>query len=361
MAFPVSDNFNRANSSDLGTNWTVPTGAVACNITINKASTSGTLAFEYWNADTPGNNQYAECKSPNSSKYAGPAVRVSTSEKTAYYYDIGSKQIFKNIAGTETSILTVTDATPSATVLYKLTAINSLLSVYKDGTLLGSVTDTSISSGMVGIFVFGSSSAVDDWAADEIGAQIVTADNSTQTNTVNSGSITQTQIVTASNSAQTNSSYSGAIFQTNVVTAGNSSQVNSSTSGAIVQVLLGEILADNSIQVNESTFGAITQTQDATAANSTQVNGSTSGAITMAHVLDANNSMQVNLSAIGAIGQSQITAATNSTQVNQSSSGRMVLTPGYWYGQSFLPDAWVDEPNGSTTWTPSPPTTSIWS
>lgn len=315
MAFPVSDDFNRTNSADLGANWSVPTGGTACKIDTNRASTSGTLAFEYWNADTPGNNQYAECKTPIGSKFSGPAVRISTTSKTAYYYDVGGKQLFKNIAGTETSILAVTDASPSATALYRLSATGSLLSVYKAGTLLGSATDASLSSGRVGIYVYSSSEAVEDWAAGEIATQAATADNSTQANTSTSGDIAQTQIVAAA----------------------NSTQVNASTSGAVIQE------------------------QTVTAANSIQVNESTSDAIGMPYTLSAVNSIQINLSTIGAVTQNQPLTAANSVQVNLSNSGKMLLTPGFWYPESDESIVWANDPDDSTTWSPSPPITSIWS
>jgi hypothetical protein len=271
----------------------------------------------------------------------GPAVRIQTGTglRDGYRYNVSSKTLTRYVAGASTVLQTMTD-TVSNTAVYRLEVFGTTLRVYKNGAQLGTdVTDSSHSSGSIGVYQNALTSVFDDWEGGNFTGTVVTADNSTQVNT----------------------SDSGAIGQTNVVIADGSTQANTSSSGAIVQTILGEMVADNSTQVNESTSGSVTQAQSVTAGNSTQANTSTSGAIAMTHALNATNSIQVNLGATGAIIQSQIMAANNSVQVNQSNSGRMILTPGYWYGQVFLPDAWVDEPNGSTTWTPSPPTTSIWS
>ena len=340
MTLPVSDNFNRTNANPAGGNWTPATTNVIQILSNRLVGVSG-FGFSYWNADTPLGAQWASCKMPNSAaRSGGPAVRiqVGTGTREGYRYNVNDGTLSKYVGGTGTVLQTITD-TPSTTAVYKLEAIGSTIKVYKDGVQIGTdVTDTAWSSGSVGVWHSASSAEIDDWAADTAGT-----------------------VVTAGNSAQANASDSGAIVQTNAVTAGGSTQANTSSSDAIVQTMLGEMLADNSVQVNQSTSGAVTQDTGVSAGNSTQANTSTSSAIAMTHVLSAVDSIQVNLSATGAIKQSQVIAAANSIQVNQSSSSRMLLTPGYWYGQAFLPDAWVDQPSGSTTWTPSPPTTSIWS
>ncbi len=339
MAFPVSDNFNRTNANPAGGNWTPATTNVIQILSNRLVGVSG-FGFSYWNADTPLDAQWASCKMPNASaRSGGPAIRiqVGTGSREGYRYNVNDGTLNKYVGGTATTLQTIVD-TPSTTAVYKLEAIGSTIKVYKDGVQIGTdVTDTAWPSGRVGVWHSSSSAEIDDWAADNAGTA-VTADNSTQAN----------------------STTSGAIGQEHIVTAGNSTQANVSSSGAIVQTMLGEMLADNSIQVNTSTSGGVTQSQTVAAGDSLQVNGSTSGAVIMTHALTATDSIQVNVSTSGAIGQRQVLSADNSIQVNQSSFGRMLMTPGYWYDSSEYDANWNDETGTPLTWTPTPPSTSIW-
>lgn len=339
MTLPVSDNFNRSNANPAGGNWTPLTTNVVQILSNRLVGVSG-FGFTYWNADTPNDAQWASCKMPNASaRSGGPAIRiqVGTGSREGYRYNVNDGTLNKYVGGTSTTLQTISD-TPSTTAVYKLEAIGSTIKVYKDGVQIGTdVTDTALSSGRVGVWHSSSSAEIDDWAADSA-ATAVTADDSTQAN----------------------STTSGAIGQENIVTAGNSTQANTSSTGAIVQTMLGEMLADNSTQVNTSTSGYITQSQAVTSNNSTQANGSTSGAVAMTHALVATDNIQVNTSNNGAITQVQSLTAGNSIQVNQSSSGKMTWTPGYWYEEAAEIINWYGVPTDSSTWTPSPPSTSIW-
>lgn len=60
MALPASDDFNRANSTDIGTNWTPQSGSfeLSSNAVLPNGSSAGTENAEFWNADTFGNDQY---------------------------------------------------------------------------------------------------------------------------------------------------------------------------------------------------------------------------------------------------------------------------------------------------------------
>lgn len=339
MAFPVSDNFNRTNANPAGGNWTPATTNVIQILSNRLVGVSG-FGFSYWNADTPLDAQWASCKMPNSSaRSGGPAVRiqVGTGSREGYRYNVNDGTLNKYVGGTATTLQTIAD-TPSTAAVYKLEAIGSSIKVYKDGVQIGTtVTDTAWSSGRVGVWHSSSSAEIDDWAADNA-ATAVTADNSTQAN----------------------STTNGAIGQEHIVTGSNVTQANTSSSGAIVQTMLGEMLADNSTQVNTSTSGYVTQPQTITGSDVTQVNGSTSGSIVMTHALVATDSIQVNASDNGAITQVQALTAGNSIQVNQSSSGKMTWTPGYWYEEAAEIINWNGVPTDSSTWTPTPPSTSIW-
>jgi hypothetical protein len=339
MTLSISDDFNRSNVDPIGGSWAPLDGSTTAKIVSNKAMASSAYSLTYWNATTS-NDQYAQCKSTVSGDYySGPAIRMQVGGFDCYLYLIATGDLYKYAGGSPT-ILGNSGDTGNTTSVYKLEAIGTALKVYKDGSQIISVTDSSHSSGYCGFHLSTSTCAVDDFAGGDI-------DTSTQ--------------VTADNSTQSNASTNGSIAQSQTVTAGDSTQANTSSSGAIVQTMLGEMLADNSTQVNESTPGGITQAQTVTADNSIQVNTSTDGAIAMTHTLSAAGSIQVNLSATGLIAQSQVLIATNSIQVNLSDSGRMLLAPGFWYEESAEISPWVINPDGTTTWSPSPPTTSIWS
>jgi len=344
MSLPATDDFNRVNANPAGGNWSVASPSGNVQISSNRLSgvSGGSGGFAYWNADTPGNNQYAQCIMPDAlSASGGPAVRIQTGTGTrdGYRYNVSAKTLVKWVGGTSTTLQTMTD-TVSNSAVYKLEVSDTTLKVYKNGVQLGTdVTDSAHSSGSIGVYQNALTSVFDSWEGGNFTGTNVTADNSTQAN----------------------ASTSGTIGQENIITAGNSTQANASSSGAIVQTILGEVTADNSTQVNESASGGVIQSQTVAADNSTQANTSPSGAVTMTHLLAATNSIQVNLATTGSVAQSQVLTAANSVQVNLSDSGRMLLTPGYWYNESAEISPWVINPDGSTIWSHSPPTTSIWS
>lgn len=498
--FSATDNFNRADANPVGGNWVTCTGSNNARIVSNQLKSSSTGSYIYYNATTA-NDQYSQCV--QAASVCGPAVRLQGTSRDGYFYHVNSATLYSRVSGTANSILTTGD-TPSTTAVYKLEVIGSTLTVYKDGISIGSVTNTDFTSGWTGIYIGSNTGKVDDWAGGDSG-----------------------QAMTADNSIQTNSTDSGAIVQTNVVTGSDVTQANSSTSGAIVQTMLGEMLGDNSTQVNTSTSGHVTQSHILKADNvvitsdnfdrddanpvggnwvtstgsndakivsgklastasasyvyynadspddqfseciqsasggglivrsqpgsrdcyfyviytaslykkvggvntliantgdspnttskyklsitgntlkvykdgiqigidyidnelasghvglyvgngtgrldnwsgtiisseNVQVNGSTSGAIVMTHALIASDSIQVNTSNNGAIIQVQTLSAGNSIQLNQSSSGKMTWTPGYWYEEAAEILNWDDVPTDNTTWTPTPPSTSIW-
>ena len=330
--FSATDDFNRT-ENPVGTPWVTCTGSNNAKIVSNQLASTSTGSYIYYNATTA-NDQYSECKQPANT--GGPAVRLQGTSRDGYFYHIPNATLYSRVSGTANSILATGD-TPSTTAVYKLEVIGSTLTVYKDGTSIGSVTNTDFTSGWTGIYIGSSAGRIDDWAGGDSG-QAMTADNSTQAN----------------------STTSGAIGQEHVVTAGNSTQANTSSSGAIVQTMLGEMLGDNSTQVNTSTSGYITQPQTVTGSDVTQVNGSTSGAAVMTHALVATDSIQVNTSNNGAITQVQALTAGNSIQVNQSSSGKMTWSPGHWYEEAAEILNWDDVTTDISTWTPTPPSTSIW-
>lgn len=160
-ALPASDNFNRANGG-LGTNWTdIQAGLM---ILSNAAGTSGVAATSetaYWNADAFPNDQYAQITlnaSPAVGNYIGPVVRaVGTSFYRVLWNPGDSCYVQRFNSGSLTATLTFFGLAAGAGDIIKLTAVggsSTVLTVYKNGVAVGTVTDSSgsvILSGSGGI------------------------------------------------------------------------------------------------------------------------------------------------------------------------------------------------------------------
>jgi hypothetical protein len=106
---------------------------------------------------TPNNDQYAQVICVVTTSYTtqncGPAVRISSSAETAYICQFGSNYlaITKYVAGTATTLGTSTSYPVTGDVL-RLIARGSSISLWKNGICAVAVTDSSITSGNIGIF-----------------------------------------------------------------------------------------------------------------------------------------------------------------------------------------------------------------
>ena len=185
-----TDNFNRANNGDLGTNWTPVTSEGAFKVEANRAQNQfdSSDEAEYWVPTTPANNQYAQGVMTATTGYTthdGPAamLRAATAAQT-YYRVIFNHQgagtpsnnigIGKKVTGTFTGIATRSVAWTDGDTCYgeiNGTTIQAKINGVNAGA---SVTDASIASGQYGIAYSSEGSGqvgtIDDWEGGNLGA-----------------------------------------------------------------------------------------------------------------------------------------------------------------------------------------------
>lgn len=157
-ATSFSDDFNRANSGTLGANW-VDQGTAGWGIDSNAArmTATGSDRIVYCN-EVFGDDQEAETDISEGNGEL-PFVMLR-SNGTDTYYAANRVQIYKFVGGLYTPVFTLTDGGTAATLL-KFRAFGTTLSVFKEGVLIDSTTDSSIASGSrIGMGGFSSSGAI---------------------------------------------------------------------------------------------------------------------------------------------------------------------------------------------------------
>lgn len=181
----ATDNFNRANSSTRGANWSIATGT-AVTINTNQASSSGSRSLEYYNAITPGLAQYSKItlSAPledggDTNAGNGPAIRIATAADTAYIVTINSQvanrfTVHRRIAGSNTELFNYRAAGPVVGDIVELRISAGYdLELYVNNVLRGAFTDTNaakIASGQVGDFnePFNQFQQWDNWEGGDV-------------------------------------------------------------------------------------------------------------------------------------------------------------------------------------------------
>jgi hypothetical protein len=168
-----TDDFNRADGSP-GSNWTSITNetyspVISSNQLIPSAGHT-TRQGIFYNAAAAPNDQYSQITVvANATNNDGPAVRVSDSAET-FYCLVGTvgtpgSLIFRKVVAGSLSQIGSTISTNFANGdVLKLSVVGTTLTAYVNGSSVGSTTDSSISSGQFGIFMYGSGSPIiDNW------------------------------------------------------------------------------------------------------------------------------------------------------------------------------------------------------
>ena len=178
-ALPATDAFTSTNGTTLTTyssSWSLNSGDFAINTNAVYPNQSGAEGGARWNADTFGNDQYAQGKLANittTGQTIGVAVRASTGGAASYYgfYADGSGGgktfLFKMVSGTWTQ-LGSTGAALSANDLLRLEISGTTLTPKVNGSTQsppGTQTDSALSSGAAGLSGYSLSTAMrlDDW------------------------------------------------------------------------------------------------------------------------------------------------------------------------------------------------------
>lgn len=197
----ASDNFDRANADPIGGNWSQPSGnADAIKIVSNVITADSGDNFAYWNAATFNSNHYSILQETGTTMDGGPAVRVGSSSLNGYVYDIGYKQLFKFVAGSYSSIQSSMETTDAANTDYKLDILGTTLKVYRGASQIGSnSTDSSLTTGQPGVFIYGSDT-FNNWSAQDTGttAYTLTCTKGTYTLTGVSAILKKAAVVVAS-------------------------------------------------------------------------------------------------------------------------------------------------------------------
>ena len=179
-----SDNFDRANSADLGANWTPSGAAVAYLITSNEAQEGNGDSAEYYNAFTPADDQYAEAKvgsliESGVDAGAGPAARMATGAITFYAAVAntsganGQIALLKWVGGTMSVVAGYTAGpVPATGDLLRIECEGTTVRVKHKGVTRITVTDASLASGRVGVGgrVWNLQATLDDWTGDSLSA-----------------------------------------------------------------------------------------------------------------------------------------------------------------------------------------------
>lgn len=175
----VTDNFNRADSSGLGGNWSSVTGETLPDIVSNQASSAIDPFGARYSAISWPNNQYSQIKltgtlTTSQTDGAGVAVRMNTGgERTYYSFVLGAHvaagageyggRLSKYSSGTETE-LNYFDIGATNDTIY-LQIIGNTLTTKINGSTVFIVTDKSITSGQAGVVGAGAPDTItfDDW------------------------------------------------------------------------------------------------------------------------------------------------------------------------------------------------------
>ena len=175
-AATVSDSFARANGA-LGSNWTTVAGAAAPQI-VNDSLTVGTasaLNSAYWSANTFGNNQFAQATMPDSSgtQYGpGIAVRLSSTKGYFLWYGNTPNTVTLRKMSSSTTWTTLKQSGPltisPSTDVWRIQAVGSTISGYQNGNLVVQATDTSITSGSPGVWLYYASDQITNWSGGNV-------------------------------------------------------------------------------------------------------------------------------------------------------------------------------------------------
>lgn len=167
----ATDDFNRADASSLGANWTDLSGNFQIVSNEARSKNNGVFDSVLWNANSFGADQYSQVKDTTVTNYFGPCCRhdgtAVGSGDTHYFIYTGGAQLLKRVAGAQTQIASF--SAPSANTTVKVEANGTTIAAYYGGVSQASVTDGSIASGSVGLWGCNAGAGGDDWEGGDIG------------------------------------------------------------------------------------------------------------------------------------------------------------------------------------------------
>jgi chitodextrinase len=176
----ASDDFNRANVSPLGGNWSTWTGLGALRLVSNQVATAGADgdAGARWSGASFGADQFSQITiaASDGTPDSGPAVRMATGALTGYFttsHNPNLVYIHKFANGGYTELGKTAGQYGTGDVV-RLEAIGNRVCVYVNQTaVVYCVTDGApLSGGSPGIFMYDAPERVDDWSGGDVAAAV---------------------------------------------------------------------------------------------------------------------------------------------------------------------------------------------
>jgi hypothetical protein len=165
------DNFNRSNANPMDGDWGAVTGAGAIQITSNAgAGTSATMNGMYWTTAV-NNNQYSKGKMTAFGTSVGFFTRLTPASANGYLlYSVDGTSVYisRVDGGVETVLVNAFATTITASDVVELRSVGSTHSYYLNGVSQTSTTDATYSSGNIGIYLYNTTSRVDDWEGGNV-------------------------------------------------------------------------------------------------------------------------------------------------------------------------------------------------
>ncbi len=152
----ATDDFNRGDNADLGSNWDVVTSLSALNILTNEVVAPGDPIGERWNADSFNDDQYAQLTLrtmvTDANNGIGPACRIASGANTQYFYIANTvdSRLFEIDANSYTQ-LDIGSAAGTGDIL-KLRCIGTAIEGLNDEVADVSATNSVVTAGNGGIF-----------------------------------------------------------------------------------------------------------------------------------------------------------------------------------------------------------------
>jgi hypothetical protein len=171
----VTDDFNRANATTLGSGWAIPSGRGSCGIYNNQCNGANGQGFNY-RTETFGNDQFAEI-SPKSSlagyRYESVGIRMGGANGEGYYAKTDGVQtllVKMNSSGTATTLQTLNVGyTEYGQDRLRIQAIGNIIKVFKNNIQISlDQVDGTITSGHPGVWITpDNNTALDDFYAGD--------------------------------------------------------------------------------------------------------------------------------------------------------------------------------------------------
>jgi len=166
MTLPVGDNFNRADASPIGGNWSTVAGLASTALVSNASTASSNLSdsVSYWNAETFPVNQYSKAKI---AVIVGSAdIGITARCATNFYLSISrvtGSDILKYTGGGFSLLASITHAVYANGDVIGIECEGTTIRSLKNGISQGSTTDSAVTSGAPGVYHWFTAARLDDW------------------------------------------------------------------------------------------------------------------------------------------------------------------------------------------------------